>query len=208
MLDVWGNEPGSARSRFQCVTQSQLVRHRVRPMLRTAFLVSLASCMVVSTACSSSRASEPPAEIAHVSRDSMGCAQLAQASTDPLVDVDAELHVTPLSLDELPGALDEHDMDGWAGVSIAFPAPSGWTKPWLERRVACYQETNTAKGPLSVAGADVDVLVRRGRFILRVTSPDGAVVDRIWQATAELASRRRSLTGLVTRSHGAVTQLP
>ncbi len=98
-------------------------------------------------------------------------------------------------LDDVAGELDESDVDGWTGVSLAFAAPRGWTKPWLERRIACYRKTQAAAGPLAVDGSHVAVLVREGRFVLQVTSRDPAAVQRVWEATLHRVRDMRVQSG-------------
>jgi hypothetical protein len=97
----------------------------------------------------------------------------------------------PLNADDL----DDYDRDERTvapsrpvGARMSFGAPMGWTRPWLERWVACYRENAASTGRSDLLLHEqtrVQVRSLQGAFAIDVFSVDRELAQQIQaQATS------------------------
>lgn len=148
-------------------------------------LVALAAC---AAGCASQLGSLEAEE-----QSALSCSSVLGAGQNPLLEQPDPISVEPLSLEDLPGPVDEFEPNTVrsAGVALGVPAQPGWTRPWLERRLLCYRATAglSPDDPLLVPAANLRVVTRTGYFIVAVTSEDAAVAAQIEEAASRLPSR-------------------
>jgi hypothetical protein len=127
-------------------------------------------------------ASQPQRGQIRTSADPLACTRMEQAAASP-VSADHDLEVTLLHEEDIAGASDDDEPAlGYAvGVQLSFAAREGVTRPWLERRIACYRHLSSAVAhdPMLVAGSRFSVHSAGGRFHVRVFGDSAAVAHQI-----------------------------
>jgi hypothetical protein len=144
---------------------------RLKAVLATTGCALLATLGCAETL---SRSTAPNANLA--------CHNLRDAAISPISQYASDASVTVISADDLPGVSDEWEPNRIAGVRASVPAPSGWSRTFLERRIGCYRATSakrSASDVLLVDGSTIRVDEALGRFEITVYSDDPAVVARI-----------------------------
>ena len=156
--------------------------------LRVSSLVALLSALALFAVLG---CNAPPARSPAAKTDALNCGALPHAKHSPLAPGGAQNYVREVSVDDLPGPVDqwEPNTDRSAGVAILVPAPAGVTRASLERHVLCYRQLAraTETDPLLVPGSQVRVLEAQGSFEVLVTSTDAQIAEQVVRAARTLS---------------------
>jgi hypothetical protein len=143
----------------------------------------LASILLLGAACAAIR----PTGEASAAPD-LACNELSGATESPLKGA---LAVNAITVDDLPGVRADTAPNSSrpAGVLVSIPAPLGWSKAWLERRILCYRQVTPARvdDVLLVESSRVRVRESIGRYRVSITSEDAEAARRIVAAATTLA---------------------
>ena len=126
----------------------------------------------------------------------LSCSDLGdRVNHSPLDEQSGKIAVEQLQA----GDLDDYDRDESSvapgrpvGARMSFGAPMGWTRPWLERWVACYREHNRDRAgtdPLAHDDSEIDVRSVSGAFAIDVVSSDRDLAQRIQSEALTYAQR-------------------
>lgn len=136
-------------------------------------------------------AQEPQIAAPEVDCDDLG----TRLSTSPLDEQAGRVVVQPLTARDL----EDYDRDESlvlpsrpVGARMSFGAPVGWTRPWLERWVACYREDTRRRGSTDLLAHDasrIQVRSQGGAFVIDVVSLDRTLATQIQTEARGYAQR-------------------
>lgn len=112
----------------------------------------------------------------------LACDELPDARMNPLSPEAGNVTVSVLTLEDLPGVPDEWEPNRVTGVKASIPAPPGWSRAFVERKILCYRAIAAADegtDPLLVKGSTISVRETRGRLEVSVTSEEPEIAQRI-----------------------------
>lgn len=146
----------------------------MKPLLTATLFLTIAGC-----ATQQIEPSQP------LTTSAASCAALGdRANQSPIEAQGGPIAVKDLRADDMDRYdQDESDLRPSApvGARMSFAAPQGWTRPWLQRWVACYRDRNMGNDadPLTYEGSEIVVRSAQGAFVVDVIAKDPELARRV-----------------------------